>query len=546
MTQNSEMKNPMSESADIISVSQLPSQEELETLLAGEFHTLKEGEIIKGRVVAKRDDGVIIDIGYKSEGFVPVEEVEEQEFHELKEGDEIEVFIQEILDTDGIVLLSIQKARRIRGWQLIEEALSNNGYVEGTIVEKTKGGFSVDISGLKAFLPLSQVDLHFPKNPEQYIGIKSQFKVLSVNKKKNNIVLSRKIFLEEERKRQRQALIEKLKPGIIVKGTVKNIVDYGVFVDLGGIDGLLHISDISWSRINHPAEYFKEGDRIEVVVLKFDPATEKLTLGYKQKKPDPWINIEQKYQVGQKVRGRVTGITDYGAFVRIEDGIDGLIHVSEMDWSNRPKHPSRYVSPGDKVEVVILNIDKTQRRLSLSLKRARPNPWEIIAKKYHVGQRIQGRVSSITDFGVFVELPEGIDGLIHISDLSWTKHISHPSEIVKRGQPIEAVILNIQPEKEKLTLGLKQLSEDPWIGVIPERYKVGDEVQAKVIKVTEHGIFVDIDDMVEGLIFNSEIPKEIDRQNLKTGELVSAWIIKVDTRERKIGLSMKTAGGGKD
>jgi len=511
---------------------------EFESLLEGEFHTLQEGEVMVGKVLAKRQDGLIIDIGYKSEGFIPIEEISEHEYNEIKEGEEIEVYIQEILETDGVILLSRRTARRLRAWRVIDEALRTGGYVDGIITEKIKGGFSVDILGLKAFLPLSQVDLHFPKNPDEYIGLSSKFKILNLNKKKNNIVLSRKEFLEEERKRLKESLIERLKDGALVKGVVKNITDFGVFIDLGGIDGLLHISDISWSKINHPSEVFKQGDVVEVVVLRFEPETEKITLGYKQKKPDPWLKIEEKYPVGQKTRGKVMSITDYGAFVRIEDGIEGLIHVSEMDWSNRPKHPSKYVSIGDIVDVVVINIDKAQRRLSLSLKKARPNPWQIIAKKYRVGQIIEGRVSSITDFGVFVELPEGIDGLIHISDLSWTRHVSHPSEILKRGQRIEAVILNIQPEKEKLSLGLKQLTEDPWINLIPDKYKVGDEVEVKVIKVTEHGIFVDIDGMVEGLIFSSEIPKDLDTSNLKRGDTLKAWIIKVDTKDRKIGLSM--------
>jgi small subunit ribosomal protein S1 len=521
----------------------LRDEEGLEFLLGGDFHTIHEGEIVKGKVLRRRQDGLIVDIGYKSEGLIPVEEISEDELNSLNEGDEIEVYIQEILEADGIVLLSRQKARRLRAWLLIEEALKTGGYIDGRIIEKVKGGFTVDLSGLKAFLPLSQVDLHFPKNQEHYIGLNSRFKILSINKKKNNVVLSRKAVLEEEKRRLKESLKERLREGAIVKGIVKNITDYGVFIDVGGIDGLLHISDISWSRISHPSEYFREGQNIEVVVLKFDPEAEKLTLGYKQKRPDPWQNIEEKYPIGHKVKGKVLSITDYGAFVRIEDGIDGLIHVSEMDWSHRPKHPSKYVSIGDIVDVVVINIDKAQRRLSLSLKKARPNPWQIIAKKYRVGQIIDGRVTSITDFGVFVEIPEGIDGLIHISDLSWTRHVSHPSEIVKRGQKISAVILNIDPQKEKLSLGLKQLTEDPWLKLIPERYKIGDEVDAKVIKVTEHGIFVDIDDIVEGLIFNSEIPGDFDKTSLKTGDSLKAWIIKVDPSERKIGLSMKGQSG---
>ncbi|MCX7793390.1 MAG: 30S ribosomal protein S1 [Thermodesulfovibrionales bacterium] len=513
------------------------SGEELLDFLERDFHTIQEGEIVKGRVIAKRQDGIIVDIGYKSEGFIPQADVPQEQ--EIKAGDEIEVFIQEILDGDGIVLLSYQKARRLRAWQLVEQAQSSGGYIEGKIIEKTKGGFIVDISGLRAFLPLSHTDLSLPRNQDQYIGITSRFKIINVNKKKNNIVLSRKEILQEEKRRQKELLLERLKPGALVKGIVKNITDYGVFIDLGGIDGLLHISDISWSKINHPSEYFKQGDRVEVMVLKFEPETEKVTLGYKQKKPDPWLNIDQRYASGQKIKGRVISITDYGAFVRIEDGIDGLIHVSEMDWSNRPKHPSKYVSPGETVDVVILNIDKAQRKLSLSLRRTKPNPWQVIAKKYKQGDIIEGRVSNITDFGVFVELPEGIDGLIHISDLSWTRHFQHPSEIVKRGQKIEAVILNIQPEKEKLSLGLKQLTEDPWLRIIPERYKLGDEVNAKVIKITEHGIFVDIDDLVEGLVFASEIPKDIDKTSLKSGDTIRAWIIKIDRDQRKIGLSLR-------
>lgn len=535
MSAEEKINGPAIEHMD--SAGNLPKEELFENLLERDFHTIKEGEVVKGRVITKRQDGIIVDIGYKSEGFIPETEISPQD--ELKEGDEIEVYIQEILDNDGIVLLSYQRARRLRAWQLVEEAQRSGGYIEGRIVEKTKGGFSVDLSGLRAFLPLSHTDLSIPKNLDQYIGMNSRFKVINLNRKKNNIVLSRKEVLLEEKKRQKELLLERLKPGALLKGVVKNITDYGVFIDLGGIDGLLHISDISWSKINHPSEYFKEGDAVEVMVLKFEPGTEKVTLGYKQKKPDPWLSIDQRYSAGDRVKGRVLNVTDYGAFVRIEDGIDGLIHLSEMDWSNRPKHPSKYVSPGDIIDVVILNIDKQQRKLSLSLKRAKPNPWQVIARKYKPGDRIEGRVASITEFGVFVEMPEGIDGLIHISDLSWTRHIQHPSEVVRRGQKIEAVILNIQPEKEKLSLGLKQLTEDPWIRIIPERYKLGDEVNVKVLNITEHGIFVDIDDIVEGLIFTSEIPKDFDKSSLKSGDKLTAWIIKIDREQRKIGLSLR-------
>ncbi len=508
-------------------------------MISERFLTITEGDILKGRIISVKHDGVIVDIGYKSEGFIPIEDFSEKELAKLSPGKEVDVYVQEILDGEGMVILSRKKARMIQAWGMIENAMKNGSPLRTVITEKVKGGFLVDLLGVKGFLPLSHVDLQYPKNPDEYLGNEYEFKVLSFDRKKNSFVVSRKVLLEEEKKRLKEETLKKLVEGNLIRGKVKNITDYGVFVDLGGIDGLLHVSDISWGKVTHPSQFFREGQTIEVMVLKYDRESGKITLGYKQKRPDPWLRIESRYKIGEKVRGKVTSVTDYGIFVEIEEGVEGLVHLSELVWSDRQKHPSKYAGPGDHIDVVILGIDKEKRRLSLSLKLAKPNPWQLIAKRYSPGQRINVKVVSFTDFGAFVELPEGVDGLIHISDLSWTKHISHPSEVLKKGERIEVVVLNVQPEKEKISLGLKQLTEDPWIRLIPERYRVGDEVDTKVIKVTEFGIFVDIDSVVEGLVYSSEIPSDFPINEIKPGDPLRVRIIKVDRVERKIGLSLK-------
>lgn len=515
---------------------------EMERLYAETFHSIEEGAILRGRILALKQDGVIVDIGYKSEGFIPIEEFSEEELNTLELGTNIEVYIEDIKDSEGIITLSRERAATIKVWETLENALHDGSPVEGMVVGKTKGGLSVDISGVKAFLPGSQIDIKAPRDIDSLIGKRMLFRVLKLNNKRSNVIVSRRAVLEEERQKKKAETLEKLKEGTLINGTVKNITDYGVFVDLGGVDGLLHISDISWGRINHPSEFFAIGDEIEVIVLKYDEANERVTLGYKQKKHDPWSIVDKKYPVGKRVRGKVVGITDYGAFIELEEGLEGLIHISELDWLPRPKHPSKYLSIGETAEAVVLKVDKEERRLSLSIKQMKPSPWELVSQRYMVGQKISGKVKSITDFGVFVGLPEGVDGLIHLSDLSWTKHIKHPSEILRRGQKIEAVILSIEPDKERIALGLKQLEPNPWLQDIPERFRLGSEVKGRVLRVTDFGIFIELEGGVEGLIYSSEVIKPASdkiEDTIKEGDNIWARIIKIDLEERKIGLSMK-------
>lgn len=513
---------------------------EMERLYAETFHGIEVGTILLGKVLSIKQDGIIVDIGYKSEGFVRIDEFTEEETNLLKPGDQIEVYIEQIRDSEGIVKLSKERASKIKIWEIIEKAAHDGTHVEGSITEKTKGGLTVNIGGVKAFLPGSQIDTKIVKDLNSLIGEKMSFKVLQINNKRSNVIVSRRAVIEEERVKKKGETIEKIKEGALLEGIVKNITDYGVFVDLGGIDGLLHISDISWGRITHPSEFFVTGDNIEVLVLKYDETNERVTLGYKQKHPDPWSKAYEKYPVGKEVKGKVVSITDYGAFIELEEGLEGLVHISEMDWLPRLKHPSKYLTIGETVEAVVLKVDKDERKLSLSIRQTKPSPWEIISQRYKVGQKISGKVKSLTDFGAFIGLPEGVDGLIHISDLSWTKHIKHPSEVLRKGQKIEAVIIGLDPENEKMALGLKQLDQDPWIEIIPARFKLGDEVKGKVLRITDFGIFIELEGGVEGLIYSSEITQPSKKGiEIKEGDEIWARIIKIDLDERKIGLSMK-------
>jgi small subunit ribosomal protein S1 len=513
---------------------------DMEKLYAETFQAMEEGAILSGKILSIKPDGVIVDIGYKSEGFVRIDEFTPEELQSLKAGDQIEVYVEHIRDSEGIVSLSKERASKIKIWDVLEKAAHDGTLVEGVVTEKTKGGLTVDIGGVKAFLPGSQIDLKVTRDLDGLIGAKAMFRVLKINNKRSNVIVSRRAVLEDERLKKKGETIGKIKEGALLQGTVKNITDYGVFVDLGGIDGLLHISDISWGRISHPSEFFAIGDTVEVVVLKYDETNERITLGYKQKRPDPWSDVLEKYPAGTMVKGKVVSITDYGVFVELEQGLEGLVHISEIDWAPRMRHPSKYLSVGETVEAVVLKVDRDERKLSLSIKQTKPSPWELIRERYQVGQKIAGKVKSLTDFGAFVGLPEGVDGLIHISDLSWTKHVKHPSEVLRKGQRIEAVILGLDPENEKMALGLKQLEPDPWIAIIPSRFRLGDEVEGKVLRITDFGIFIELEGGVEGLIYSSEVvqpPK--DAEPLKDSDLVAARIIKIDLEERKIGLSMK-------
>jgi small subunit ribosomal protein S1 len=515
--------------------------EELERLYEESFQGIEVGRILAGKVVDIKEDGVIVDVGYKSEGVIRSEEFDPDELANLKKGDEVEVFVVSVLDAEGMVVLSKDRAAKIKTWSVMEECMNSNTSIEGVLCERTKGGAFVDISGVKAFMPGSHLDIRPVKDIDSLIGQKMKMKVLKVNNRRSNVIVSRRLYLEEEREAMKKETLEILREGVLMKGIVKNITDYGVFVDLGGIDGLLHISDISWGRIAHPSKHFSVGQEIEVIVLNYDRENEKVTLGYKQKMQDPWDTVEEKYPEGARVTGKVVSITDYGAFVEVEEALEGLVHASEIEWSPRPKHPSKYLEVGDEVEAVVLKADKMDRRLSLSLKQLKASPWELVSERYREGQVIAGKVRGITEFGAFIGLPEGVDGLVHISDLSWTRHVRHPSEVLKKGQEVEAVVLSIEPEKERMALGIKQLTTDPWINDIPQRFALGDDVECTVLRPTEFGVFVELEGDVEGLIYSSELLEA--EESLKEGERVSARIIKIDLANKKIGLSMQDMKG---
>jgi small subunit ribosomal protein S1 len=512
------------------------------TLLYEEtFKNLEEGTVIEGTVVEIQADGILVDIGYKSEGMIHVEEFDPAELTQIKVGDRIQVYLDEREDSEGKPVLSKEKAEKMKVWEDLEQSYKKGEVVDGKVLSRIKGGMIVDI-GVKAFLPGSQIDLRPIRDMDSLVGKSFPMKIIKMNHRRGNIVVSRRVLLEESRDRKRQTTLASLEEGQHVQGVVKNITEYGAFIDLGGIDGLLHITDMSWGRIGHPSELFSVGDRVEVTILRYDKETNRVSLGYKQTTADPWSEIAKKYPVGSKIQGKVVSLTDYGAFVELEKGIEGLVHISEMTWSHELRHPSKIVSVGQTVEAVVLHVDKANRKISLGMKQIEPNPWDLIEEKYPAGTKIQGKIKSLTDFGAFVGLEEGIDGLIHISDMSWTKRLTHPSELFKKGQPVEAVVLKIDREKERLSLGYKQLTPDPWEKEIPQKYPVGSDVQVRVVKITDFGIFVELEDGVEGLIHVSEADlaagTKID-QGVKLGDQLTARVIKMDPAERKIALSIK-------
>ena len=505
------------------------------------FKNLEEGTITEGRVVAVTKDKVVVDIGYKSEGMIPNDQFSAEELQNIKAGDRLQVYIEECEDADGNLVLSKEKADKMKIWEELEKLFNDGKSIDGKIVARIKGGMMVDI-GVKAFLPGSQIDLHPVRDLDGLVGRTFPLKIIKINHRRGNVVVSRRVLLEETRDSKRKTTLSTLKEGQLIQGVVKNITDYGAFIDLGGIDGLLHITDMSWGRVGHPSEMFNIGDKVEVSVLKYDRETGRISLGLKQKSADPWTGVASKYAIGTRVKGRVVSLTDYGAFVELEPGVEGLVHVSVMSWTHEVRHPSRVVSIGDQVEAAVLNVDPASRKISLGMKQTAPNPWDMVEGKYAIGTRIEGKVKSLTDFGAFVGLEEGIDGLIHISDMSWTKHIKHPSELFKKGQKVEAVVLRIDKEKERLSLGYKQLKNDPWDDEIPSRYVVGDVAVGKVSKVADFGIFVELDGGVEGLIHISEVgldPQAKLEEKFKLQDEVTAKIIKVDREERKIALSLR-------
>ncbi|MBI3596212.1 MAG: 30S ribosomal protein S1 [Nitrospirae bacterium] len=533
-----------SEDAPITNTAGAPNEElpmNMHALYEESFKNLKEGGVVEGTVVAIQQAGVVVDIGYKSEGLIPASEFSSTEIAALKVGEQIQVYLEEREDNEGNLILSKEKAAKMKVWEVLEKSFEKEEVVEGKMVSKVKGGMMVDI-GVKAFLPGSQIDLHPVRDLDSLIGKTFPMKIIKMNHRRGNIVVSRRVLLEESRDKKRRAAMATLEDGQLIDGMVKNITEYGAFIDLGGIDGLLHITDMSWGRVNHPSEILSVGDRIGVVVLKYDKETGRVSLGLKQKTPDPWGRVEEKYPVGTRVKGKIVSITDYGAFVELEAGIEGLVHISEMSWSHEVRHPSKLVSVGDHVEVVVLMVDRENRKISLGMKQVTPNPWSAVEGKYPVGSRITGKIKGLTDFGAFVGLEEGIDGLIHISDMSWTKRLTHPSELFKKGQPVEAVVLKVDKEKERLSLGYKQLQSDPWETGIAEKYHVGDVVKCRIVKVTDFGVFVELEDGVEGLIHVSETgiePSSRISDAMQVNDVIRAQIIKMDLTERKIALSIK-------
>lgn len=532
---------------------QLPEQEEnfaemFEASLKerGGEGVLKEGEVVKGTIIQVTKDFAIVDVGYKSEGQIPLDEFTNAKGEtNVAVGDVVEVLLESRENETGMVVLSKEKADKMRIWDEISAACERDELVHGTIVGRVKGGLSVDI-GVKAFLPGSQVDIRPVRNLDQYIGKDFDFKVIKFNKKRGNIVLSRRVLLEKQREEMKKDTLTKLKEGAILKGVVKNLTDYGAFIDLGGIDGLLHITDMSWGRIGHPSEVFNVGDEVRVVVLKFDPATERVSLGLKQIQEDPWHRADEKYPVGTRVKGKVVSLTDYGAFIEIEQGVEGLVHVSEMSWTKRVKHPSKILNVGDQVEAVVLDIDPAAKRIALGMKQIEPNPWTLLEDKYPIGSVIKGQIRNVTDFGIFVGVEEGIDGLVHVSDISWTQRIKHPGEIFKKGDEVEAVVLNIDVENERFSLGIKQLHQDPW-DTLAERMPIGSVVKGKVTKVTDFGAFVEIEEGIEGLVHVSELREErVEKPSdvVKEGDELEVKIIDINSVDRKIALSAKAVLSG--
>jgi small subunit ribosomal protein S1 len=507
------------------------------------FRNIAEGEVVKGTVLKVTPSEVIVDVGYKSEGIIPVDEfVDETGQISVQPGDTVDVLLERTEDREGYVVLSREKAEKMKIWDEVEKAYAEKKVVIGRVIERIKGGLAVDI-GVRAFLPGSQIDVRPVRNLDALRGQELRMRVIKVNKKRGNIVLSRKVLLEEENAEKKKHTLDTLAEGKVLRGVVKNITDYGAFIDLGGIDGLLHITDMSWGRVSHPSELFKVNDEIDVIVLKYDPATERVSLGHKQLMNDPWSNVIERYPVGARMSGKVVSLTDYGAFVELEPGVEGLIHVSEMSWSKRVKHPSKILNVGDSVEAMVLGVDPGARRISLGLKQVESNPWHELSEKYPIGTKITGKVRNLTEFGAFVEVEEGIDGLIHISDMSWSKRLKHPSEVLKKGDTVEAMVLNIDAENQRLSLGLKQLQTDVWDEFF-QQHHVGDVVEGKVVRLTNFGAFVELAEGIEGLIHVSEFDEsqhagKDEKLDLKVGDSYQMKIIKLIPAERKVGLSIR-------
>ena len=555
MVQESELKQKWMEGFDVVfgeDVEETTKSAFEEALDSTEVKDFQEGEVFKGNVVNVGQDYVLIDIGYKQEGLVPVKEFLNYDGTlKIKEGDQIEVYLEKLESHLGNLVLSKDKAEILKAWDKISEACESGTPLQGTVIAKVKGGLSVDI-GVKAFLPGSQIDLRPTRYLDKYIGKTMEFKVIKFNKKRGNIVLSRRAILQEERGKMRHEILGQIQEGMIVKGIVKNITDYGAFIDLGGIDGLLHITDMSWGRVKHPSNLLNMGDEIEVKILKFDSEKERVSLGLKQVQPNPWEEAREKYQPGTKVSGEIVSVKDYGVFIELADGIEGLIHVSEMSWTGKIKNPAKHFNAGETVEAQVLDVDVENKRISLGLKQLQDNPWTEIEAKYPVGSKTKGKVKSVVDFGAFVDLGEEVDALIHVSDISWTKKNMNLADDFKEGQEVEAMVISVDKENAKFCLGIKQLEEDPW-KKIEERLPVGTVIQAEVVRVTDFGAFVELETGIEGLIHISELSEDrVEKPSdvINKGDTPKAMVISVDKDAKKIALSIKAAanaeatGGG--
>jgi len=513
----------------------------MEELLAQTtFDKLKEGSIIKGTITEIRQTEVVVDIGGKSEGIISASEF--ADLGDLQIGEEIEIYLEKLEDRDGNPVLSFDKAEQKKNWENIITKCEEGSIVQGRVKDKVKGGLIVAM-GVDAFLPASHIDIQPPKNLDQYIGQTYDYKVLKINLERKNIVLSRRELIEEQRASKRRELLEKINPGDLVKGVVKNITDFGAFIDLDGMDGLLHITDMSWGRISHPSEMLKQGEEIEVMIIEINRDKERVSLGLKQTKSNPWENIENKYPIGTHVKGKVVNLVPYGAFIEIEEGVEGLVHVTEMSWTKRITKPSELLRVGDDVEAVVLGIQKDEEKISLGIRQLDPNPWDMVVHNYPVGAHVHGKVRNITTYGAFVELEEGIDGMVHVSDMSWTRKVNHPSEVLKKGDEVDAIVLDVDTGNQRISLGMKQLAEDPWEDV-DGRFRIGDVVTGVVSKITSFGAFVELQDHIYGLVHISQISEdrvEKIKDVLNVGDEVTARVIKIDRDERRIGLSIKAA-----
>jgi len=516
------------------------AERDLEALYADTLKQFEEGSLVQGRVIEVRNDGVLVDIGYKSEGLVPGYELEDME--SIRPGDTMEVLVESLEDEDGMVVISKRKAEQKRNWERLAREYREGDVIEGVIKSRVKGGLIVDV-GVDAFLPGSQLDVGPVRDLGAYIGRRFEFKIIKMSPERRNLVVSRRELLEERRRERKRKLLEEIQEGQLRRGVVKNITDFGAFIDLDGMDGLLHVTDMRWGRVGHPSDILSVGQEVEVMVLRVDREKERISLGLKQKTPNPWEKVEEKYPVGSRVKGRVVNVLPYGAFVELEDGVEGLIHVSEMSWTRRINRASEVLAVGDEVEAVVLNVNKEEQKISLGLRQTQVNPWDTVKERYPIGARVKGRVRNFTNYGAFVKLEEGIDGMIHISDMSWTQKVTHPSQVLEKDQIVEAVVLEVDPENRRISLGLKQAQEDPW-ATVGSRYEVGRKVKGKVVRLAPFGAFVELEPGIEGLVHISEISDEhVEKVEdvLQVGQEVEARVIKVDTVERRMGLSIRAA-----